>query len=720
MQFIKDWNFDRSIIYTNNFYKELNEYLMTKSKDHNIAFFIKKNNTPLEFLDSFSCDDNNEYIIKKIDNLLMYKYHYISEYNTQESIEYINIYIQKEKRKTEKSIELPLITIKTNWQSSKKKNYEIRKIDETTALIILNKETIIEKYINTEKKVIRNSNKKGEILYYLNEDLSINKIEKTINLRTIPSQKTDKIEKINWGVIKIKDNIIEISHNKQEKIGEKENINEVLEYIKQKKIEKLFIENAKDSKILLDICSKIIETKEKVINKRQLISWKLSNISINCEIITTSSILPIDTKELNKTFNFEEQKKEIRNYEEGLKKYREWIYEITNLDVFKIKTIPYLAFKAWRTMFKEKEIPVITDIEEIGKASRNAYYGGWSELYKPKLKKGYIYDINSLYPYIMKNEEYPIGKEVVWSTDKNIDNYYGLIKAEIKVKNKYKNLLPLKTQKCMLGGNGQWKGWYTSEELKHALKIDSDIEIKIIEGYKFKKKGKIFKEFVDTFYEIKQNETININKRKIAKLILNSLSGFLGAYKKEISETISKEGIDWKTNKNKNIKNLINITIAAWITSLGRIHMSKYRLDEETIGIMIDSIITSKKLKELSNKNLGGWRLESEIYEGIFLNVDKYAYITKEGKQKIIWPSIKEKIKELKYEDFEKMLKKGNHKQIKVEESRIDVLTGKKKNIEYKYELNKNLPNRTKIYNKHNIWVDTISNVVSRNCGWVV
>ena len=135
---------------------------------------------------------------------------------------------------------------------------------------------------------------------------------------------------------------------------------------------------------------------------------------------------------------------------------------------------------------------------------------------------------------------------------------------------------------------------------------------------------------------------------------------------------------------------------------------------------MIDSIITSKKLEDISEEKLGSWRLEKEIYEGIILSGDKYAYKTKEGEENVYWPTIKEKIGEIKYEDFKKMLKKGAEQYIEIDQQRIDYKTGKKVIKQYKYQLNKSLPNRKKVYNKDNIWTDTMSSIVERSCGWVV
>ena len=46
----------------------------------------------------------------------------------------------------------------------------------------------------------------------------------------------------------------------------------------------------------------------------------------------------------------------------------------------------------------------------MGIAIRKAYYGGFCEVYKPKIGKGVIYDIRSLYPAIMYQNAMPVGE----------------------------------------------------------------------------------------------------------------------------------------------------------------------------------------------------------------------------------------------------------------------------------------------------------------------
>jgi len=60
---------------------------------------------------------------------------------------------------------------------------------------------------------------------------------------------------------------------------------------------------------------------------------------------------------------------------------------------------------------------------------RRGYFGGHTDVYKPKGENLYYYDVNSLYPYVMKIYPMPIGKPT-WKANlqgKNIDDLFGYV-----------------------------------------------------------------------------------------------------------------------------------------------------------------------------------------------------------------------------------------------------------------------------------------------------
>ena len=57
----------------------------------------------------------------------------------------------------------------------------------------------------------------------------------------------------------------------------------------------------------------------------------------------------------------------------------------------------------------------------------------------PKIKYGYCYDVNGLYPYIMKTKKMPLGKPLwIYKNFEDIDKYFGFIECEIYIPKKIK------------------------------------------------------------------------------------------------------------------------------------------------------------------------------------------------------------------------------------------------------------------------------------------
>lgn len=80
------------------------------------------------------------------------------------------------------------------------------------------------------------------------------------------------------------------------------------------------------------------------------------------------------------------------------------------VDVLKCPTLASLAFTIFRTMFLDKktEIPIITG--NMYYDIKKGYTGGYVDVIKPYGKNIYRYDVNSLYPYVMKNDM-PVGNK---------------------------------------------------------------------------------------------------------------------------------------------------------------------------------------------------------------------------------------------------------------------------------------------------------------------
>jgi hypothetical protein len=109
---------------------------------------------------------------------------------------------------------------------------------------------------------------------------------------------------------------------------------------------------------------------------------------------------------------------DVRILYEIILKFQAMAIEHIGMDPLKSLTLASLAFKVYRTLFLEdtgNQIAILTGPH--ADAIREAYYGGIVEHYKPYGEGLYHYDINSQYPFAMKNPM-PVGAPI-FTNDRN-------------------------------------------------------------------------------------------------------------------------------------------------------------------------------------------------------------------------------------------------------------------------------------------------------------
>ena len=292
-------------------------------------------------------------------------------------------------------------------------------------------------------------------------------------------------------------------------------------------------------------------------------------------------------------------------------------------------------------------IPIFT--KEQDSFIRKSYFGGGVHVFKSFAKKVYHYDINSLYPFVMlKAMPFELIKIFIPDTKFRLnDNFFGFCKVEITISSNCKLiLLPQRINDKVVYQSGTFVGIYFSEELK-LYSRNSYYKIKFLELYEFNKFYP-FKEFVDTFYNIKVNS--KGVERFISKGLLNNLYGFFGR-KYDILETISINNehlesylrdfnikhietkdnystITYISDSNYHIK--ANVAISSAITSYARIHMHPFLLLNSTLYSDTDSLFSSKPLpSKYIGKEIGLFKDELKgktIQKVIFLGPKRYGY----------------------------------------------------------------------------------------------
>lgn len=110
------------------------------------------------------------------------------------------------------------------------------------------------------------------------------------------------------------------------------------------------------------------------------------------------------------------------------------IFHLEHVNMTKSLSISSLTFKIFKTNYVDDiftHLPIIKGIHHD--KMREAFFGGHVDVYKPLAISGnpiYNYDVNSLYPFVMKMNDFPKGNPVL-SFDKDLNNYFGIVHCHI-------------------------------------------------------------------------------------------------------------------------------------------------------------------------------------------------------------------------------------------------------------------------------------------------
>jgi hypothetical protein len=281
----------------------------------------------------------------------------------------------------------------------------------------------------------------------------------------------------------------------------------------------------------------------------------------------------------------------------------------------------------------------------------NAYYGGRTECFVRGRLSDYtempykMYDINSLYPFVMKNK-YPNPNTMrhCYRNDKHyIEEYEGMSHVKIYCPYMKYPLLPMRTKDKLLFPVGEWSGWYCHNELREAVKLGYVIK-KVKETYYFKETCEPFSEYVDALYKKRfEYKEQNSEMETITKLLLNSLYGKFGQKFIDKENVVSSLIFNPNDTKIKSYEiyndNFVRVKEdrepsvfcmpmwAAYVTAYARIEIYKYIKEHNPLYVDTDSIITRNEIQ--TGKELGAMKCEMIIKDGILIKPKFYAVINK-------------------------------------------------------------------------------------------
>lgn len=104
------------------------------------------------------------------------------------------------------------------------------------------------------------------------------------------------------------------------------------------------------------------------------------------------------------------------------------------IDIEDVMTLSSLSLKIFRkNFFDDNTFHINIPNRNQDTFIRRSYYGGHVDVYKPYGENLYYYDVNSLYPFIMKSYPMPCGIPVWKNNLKSVglDSFFGFIEAYV-------------------------------------------------------------------------------------------------------------------------------------------------------------------------------------------------------------------------------------------------------------------------------------------------
>jgi hypothetical protein len=411
------------------------------------------------------------------------------------------------------------------------------------------------------------------------------------------------------------------------------------------------------------------------------------------------------------------------------------------VDILGCITLSALAMKIYRTNFYDPNtFPIHIPSRNEDTFIRRGYYGGHADSYIPHGKNLYYYDVNSLYPFVMKEFNMPYGKPV-WNGNlegQDLSNLYGFIEAYVECPRTItRPFLPYRdSNDTLLFPTGRFVGIYYSEELKYAR--DLGYTIIPLKGYLFEEKPSPFASFVSSLFSKRQEARKGGNDAMayVYKILMNSLYGRFGINpestntvicdRAKYDELVQKDNFMWGDKLSDHtyiVSYLINashvsdlewnppkisaVQIAAAITACARIHMYKYICREDCYYTDTDSAILGSPLPEDEiSMELGKLKLEHFVKEGIFLAPKSYCldvgeYTIKHkglGKHVVDWNWFKSQ-----YADLSRTMHLTVERNFSINWHTLDI----EREVKHVTLGLKMGTKRDPIFDNHNVWVNT-------------
>lgn len=244
---------------------------------------------------------------------------------------------------------------------------------------------------------------------------------------------------------------------------------------------------------------------------------------------------------------------------------------------------------------------------------RGSYYGGRTEVFEyGKARDVSIYDVNSLYPYVMREYVYPDLR--VWRREVIPSCRLYVSRVNVRAPGLWVPLLPYRSEGRLLFPTGEFSGVYTSVELEAAKRAGYYIEY--LSTISFPAETRPFTNYIDDLYA-KRIATKNEFEKFFLKICMNSLYGKFATHSG--IEKYTGFICDPKIEVLEDTADYANVVWSSFITSYARLHLwNLLRLFKsgDLIYTDTDSVIIRRKVEnilinEIDNTRLGALKLEA-------------------------------------------------------------------------------------------------------------
>lgn len=280
---------------------------------------------------------------------------------------------------------------------------------------------------------------------------------------------------------------------------------------------------------------------------------------------------------------------------------------------------------------------------------RQSYKGGFTyanpKYTEKEIGSGIVLDVNSLYPSVMYNKPLPYGEPRFYTGQYQPDPLYKLyvqiLTCNFKLKAEHIPTIQLKHSFSFIPTEyvTSSKGLditlcLTSVDLELFLEHYDVFNIEWVCGWAFKSSTILFKDYIDKWYAIKEQATIDGNAplRQIAKLMLNSLYGkfAVNPHVRNKIPILSPEGVVIYSLDEPSTRKPLYIPIGSFITAWARntTIRAAQSVYDRFLYADTDSLhligTTPPNTLDISPTRLGAWKLESEFTRAKFIRAKTY------------------------------------------------------------------------------------------------